>query len=64
MVSKEEAATETLGLRAGRFKASGAEQPIGNTPKRSARAHSIAGPSKPIPSGFKGPALSQPRATF
>jgi hypothetical protein len=39
MVSKEEAATETQGLRAKRFTASGAEQPIDNKPEQSARAY-------------------------
>ena len=59
-VSKEAAATETHCLRAGRFKASVAEQPIGSTPEQSSMAHSLAGLSEPSPSETKGPALSQP----
>jgi hypothetical protein len=38
-VSEKEAATETHGLRAKRFKASGAGQPIDNKPEQSARAY-------------------------
>ena len=61
MVSKEEAATETLGLRAGRFKASGAEQPIDNTPKRSARAIQPPGLPSRFRAGSKAPRYPSPR---